>query len=600
MKEKEKIDSKIFMRGLSGSLVFRIFLIEATLLVAPLLIFAGVIYYEDTDLKRDSDLFALELVLEGKKALIEQVIRAEGDFLSYLHKIQLNQQDLERVTHQHSSLAYLVREPKGYICVRSSDPKLVGVDFSYLIPKNLVTESVLEWGDVVEKREEKFYFLQPFSGGMGVGVNAFSPAQLEERLAFNEEVPYPTIISLLAEDGSVLLSTHPDWVDRKIPSALARNVKFTLDKVEYIGKFSKIRRSNLFLLTAGPVGKNFVDIPYFVEKMFALLLIILAVGGGSTLWLTFRLGKPLRNLCLAMERVRSADLSARYVADPMGFEINVVGMIFNAMIKSLINFVDRIRYEKSAKETFERELIIGQEVQTSIFPKQLPRVPGLDIAARFIAAKEVGGDFYDFLIYPDRSGNRLFFSIADTSGKGVYACMYSLTIRSMLRSYAGVYDDLGAVVRKTNDLFCVDTGDSGVFVTAWLAFFNESTRELFYTNCGHFPAYLMRADGKIEKLTTRGMAFGVEEFSEVRTMSVRLREGDTLLLFTDGVVEAHDRNLRMFGEKRLLSLLKAKRGLPASLLVDEIVDEVISFAEDGPQYDDITILVLRMTNPSSS
>ena len=210
------------------------------------------------------------------------------------------------------------------------------------------------------------------------------------------------------------------------------------------------------------------------------------------------------------------------------------------------------------------------------------------MAARFIAAKEVGGDFYDFL-----SNGQLMLSIADTSGKGISACFYSLSVRSMLRSYGEIHEDLETIVRETNNLFCLDTGDTGVFVTAFIAFFDPKTKRFHYSNCGHFPALLQRANGTIEKLTTPGMALGVVPFDEVATSSVQLETGDTLLLYTDGVVEAHNDAMEMFGEDRLLTSFQNKKGLPPQEIVDTMIEEVALFAEGSPQHDDLTIITLK-------
>ncbi|WP_420421823.1 PP2C family protein-serine/threonine phosphatase [Simkania sp.] len=580
------------LRGLSGSLAFRILLIETILLVIPLLIFAGLMYYEDSRLQAKDNRFTLELILHGKGELIQEVMVGESDFLKYVDKIHPSESKLQSLADRDLSteLFHLVQKQGKYVCDEASLPELIGRDFSEIIPQKLPAEGML----IGTPETNRFYFLQPFSHGNEVWATGFSPKRLTDKLSIEKNIPYPTVISLLSDSGTVLLSTDTTWQKWHLPSAREKEEQFSFLGENYVGEFEKIPRSNLLLLVAAPRHTNFVDIPYFLAKMIILLLIILVVGGGATIWLTVRLGKPLRNLCAAMEQLRSADLSARYVPDRMGFEINVVGTIFNAMIVSLNDFIHRIKQEKAAKEAFERELMIGQEVQNSILPKELPTFPGLDIAARFISAKEVGGDFYDFLVRPAPEGDRLFFAIADTAGKGIYACLYSLTVRSMLRSYGEMHQDLETITKETNNLFCLDTGDSGVFVTAWLAFYDEKTKELHFSNCGHFPAYLLRADGAIEKLTTEGMALGVEKFDEVQTSSVQLSSGDSLLLFTDGVVEAHNDQMKMFGEKRLMESYKDRKELKAKEIVDELIEEVAFFAGGAPQHDDLTLIVIKV------
>ena len=150
------------------------------------------------------------------------------------------------------------------------------------------------------------------------------------------------------------------------------------------------------------------------------------------------------------------------------------------------------------------------------------------------------------------------------------------------------------IVRETNNLFCLDTGDTGVFVTAFIAFFDPKTKLFHYSNCGHFPALLQRADGSIEMLSTKGMALGVLPFEAVATDKVQLKSGDTLMLYTDVVVEAHNDGMEMFGEERLLTSFRDKKDLPPKQIVDDMIEEVALFAEGSPQHDDLTIVILKI------
>lgn len=590
---REKSDSnKNFMQGLSGSLTFRILLTTTILIVIPLLVFSGLIYYEDSRLKTKDNIFTFNLILRGKLALIQEVIHAESRFLSYVEKIQPAQDKLQTLSSQDNSsiLLHLVKTGGQYLCNATSRPDFIGIDLSKVIPKQIPSTGIL----VSDPDRDLFYFLKPFSNGKEIWASGFSEKRLMNKLGVGKNTHYPTIIALLSNNNKILLSTNSTWQNKDLPLTFTENGLFSFMDDSYVGYLDKIKQSNLSLLVATPKHVNFVDIPYFFAKMSLLLLIILIIGGGLTLWLTFRLGKPLKNLCAVMKQIESTNLSARYQPDPMGFEINIVGSIFNKMIESLLNFIDQIKHERAAKETFKQELKIGKQVQTSLLPKNLPSFPGLDIAARFLSAKEVGGDFYDFLIRPKKEDDHLFFSIADTAGKGVYACLYSLTVRSMLRSYSQTYDQLDLIAQETNNLFCTDTGDTGAFVTTWLGIFEERSKKLRFTNCGHLPTYLMRKNGQFEKLTTPGMALGVEPFDHVHTNTVQLNSGDRLLLFTDGVIEAHNNKLEMFGEKKLIHSFMEKKDLEVQEVVDAIIEEVSLFAEEASQHDDLTLLTLKV------
>ncbi len=274
----------------------------------------------------------------------------------------------------------------------------------------------------------------------------------------------------------------------------------------------------------------------------------------------------------------------------MGFEINVIGEIFNETVDSLNENMEAVQKVRIERETYEKELLIGEEVQRSILPKKLPNFPGVEMAARFIAAKEVGGDFYDFLV-----GDLLMLSIADTSGKGISACLYSLSVRSMLRSYGKIHQELDVILKETNNLFCLDTGDTGVFVTAFVGYFDPKTKVFNYSNCGHFPALQLKKNGELHKLSTKGMALGVVPFDHVATDKAQLETGDLLILFTDGIVEAHNDKMELFGERRLIESLQMKKDWEPQKIVDEIIKEVALFAEGSPQFDDLSLIVIRVS-----
>jgi sigma-B regulation protein RsbU (phosphoserine phosphatase) len=221
----------------------------------------------------------------------------------------------------------------------------------------------------------------------------------------------------------------------------------------------------------------------------------------------------------------------------------------------------------------------------------MPKIPGIDIAAGFRPAREVAGDFYDLFVKQDE---KLMLAIADAAGKGVPACLYSLCVRSMLRSFDDSFTELPEVIARTNNLFCLDTGESGVFVTAWVGVYDAKKRTLDYSCCGHPPAILKHKDGSFEELSTEGMALGVIPFDEVKAKSISLSSGDTVVLFTDGLLEAHDPDGRLFGKERLLDWLRTTEELSAEQMIESLFKKLAQFAYHAPQHDDQTLLVLKI------
>jgi len=591
-------DKKEKIRGLRGSLASRILLIAMIFLVVPLLFFSFLLYKEDGRVKSDNNFFTLNVLMRKKVEALDTIITHERDFLSgmsfLLQKVRNPQDLLSELSKREgvSALFHIKKEYGGYyVCDMSSNSKYQGKNFTALIK-----ESQKGIYLVVEPKDLVFFLIRASNDENEAWISVLSFSRFMENFSVEKEILYPSATALLTEDGSVITSSDSRIKDRSFGDAQGEislyegeDPHFFLEGEKYIAIKQQVPQTNFSLLISAPQKINFVDIPYFLLKVGVVLGLIILIGGGGVIWLTARLSKPLKCFIRVMSKVGKGDLTQRFVCDTMGFEFNIIGEIFNETVQSLTHHMQEAEQERVEKETYARELMIGEEVQSSIIPKELPEFPGLEIAARFIAAKEVGGDFYDFLL-----GEKLMLSIADTAGKGISACLYSLSVRSMLRSYGIIHQELDVIINETNDLFCLDTKDTGVFVTAFVAFFEPKTKELHYTNCGHFPAFLLRRCGAVEKLTTEGMALGVIPYERVTTRRVKLEPGDLLVLFTDGVVEAHNAKKELFGEERLIEFLELKRSQSPEQIVDGLIEEVAMFAEGTSQHDDLTVVVMRI------
>jgi sigma-B regulation protein RsbU (phosphoserine phosphatase) len=582
-------EKKEKLRGMRGSLAARIFLIATLFLIIPLLTLVGLLYIDDLRVKKDNNNFTLKVIMDQKVGLIEGIISREMEVLSevsyLLRKIPNPEGELDELARRDgvAALFHVKKMENGqYTSDMASKEGIKGKDFT-----GLIDEAKKGIVFVVEPSVPIFYLTRYAPERDEAWITVFHLAHLSKNFPIEKNSISPASTSLIDREGMVIASTDENLKGHQFVCSVEG--AYSLNDETFISKEKRVPKTNFSLLISAPEQVNFVDIPYFFMKILIVLGLIILVGGGGAILLTKKLGKPLRKLIQIMDHVARGDLKKRYTPVSMGFEINDLGEIFNETVSSLNEHIEVAHKERLEKETYEQELLIGEEVQAAILPKELPEFPGVDMAARFIAAKEVGGDFYDFL-----TNGQLMLSIADTSGKGISACLYSLSVRSMLRSYGEIHEDLDVIVRETNNLFCLDTGDTGVFVTAFIAFFDPKTKLFHYSNCGHFPALLQRADGSIEMLSTKGMALGVLPFEAVATDKVQLKSGDTLMLYTDGVVEAHNDGMEMFGEERLLTSFRDKKDLPPKQIVDDMIEEVALFAEGSPQHDDLTIVILKI------
>ncbi|MFN0065860.1 MAG: SpoIIE family protein phosphatase [Chlamydiales bacterium] len=334
---------------------------------------------------------------------------------------------------------------------------------------------------------------------------------------------------------------------------------------------------------------------YGVQDFFGIYVsyaLILVIGGCVVLLLTRILMRPIQHLGVVMHQIEEGDLSARFRPRRFGFQINKLGLMFNEMLDAFLDNQALAENERVARETLAQELRVGKKVQETLLAKHIEDIGPVELVEQYLPAIEVGGDFYDF--YRKESG-KLVLAVADASGKGVQACCYSLILRNMLRTYASESDDVADVMRRSNNLFCKDTGDTGMFVTVQMAQYDYDTRELSYYSFGHNPGIIVRKGGALELLDRGDIAMGVIEKTErLQTQTKRLELGDVVVFYTDGVTEAHNIEKQLFGEDRLMQLLQSVHEKSAAEILALIEEAVHQFVGKAPQHDDITLLIMKV------
>jgi serine phosphatase RsbU (regulator of sigma subunit) len=373
--------------------------------------------------------------------------------------------------------------------------------------------------------------------------------------------------------------------------------------LEFVSGEGKGKQEGVLVVVLPIEGSNFslyISIPIaevvrlnreWYVKNFLTLLFFVGVIGGLLVWLiTRRISKPLQQLCGVMERVGKGAVHVRYTPDKMGFEINELGKQFNMTLDQLFDAMEEAERQKIGRERLAEEFKIGHDIQAGLFPSHPPEVKGLDLAAGFLPALEVGGDFYD--LFPMENG-KLLIVMADIAGKGISACLYSLGIRSMFRALATGKKTLSQIVLRANDLFWRDARHSGMFATVWIGIYDPNTNVLEYSTQGHPPAYLIR-DGKILELWTPGIAIGAGSFDMVSSKQEQLQMGDLLFLYTDGVIESHAVKDQLFGKHRLQKFLLHLSPQSSQKIVENLLEEIEQFSHGQPQHDDITLLAMQV------
>ncbi len=246
------------------------------------------------------------------------------------------------------------------------------------------------------------------------------------------------------------------------------------------------------------------------------------------------------------------------------------------------------KYIAEAAARIDKELEYAKQIQLSALPSVFPDTENYSVFAQMIAAKEVGGDFYDFYSFDD---NTVFFLAADVSGKGIPAAMFMMTAKTIIKDLAERGLSVNEIFTLANEKLC-ENNESGMFVTAWIGKFDLSTGKLSFANAGHNPPIIVHANGECEYLKTRpGFVLAGMEGIKYRENEITLSKGDRIFLYTDGVTEATDINETLYGEERLQSYIDKNRGLNAEALLSGLKDDIDKFAGDAPQFDDITMLV---------
>jgi serine phosphatase RsbU (regulator of sigma subunit) len=240
----------------------------------------------------------------------------------------------------------------------------------------------------------------------------------------------------------------------------------------------------------------------------------------------------------------------------------------------------------------QRELAIAKDIQLGLLPTGTPDVSGIRLGGLCIPAKEVGGDYYDYLLHDD---GRLDLVIADVSGHNVGAALIMAETRTMIRSRKGHFNTPQELLCELNQFFYEDLTRAELFITLFYLQYRPDTRQIVYASAGHSPTLLWQAKSKqCIRLDPEGLIIGVKEDFPYEQESLMLEIGDALLLYTDGLIEAENDQNELFGEERLTDLFSEQCHLPPQEMIDHIVDQVRLFSGHNNFQDDVSLVVMQV------
>ncbi|MCC6164464.1 MAG: PP2C family protein-serine/threonine phosphatase [Acidobacteria bacterium] len=248
--------------------------------------------------------------------------------------------------------------------------------------------------------------------------------------------------------------------------------------------------------------------------------------------------------------------------------------------------------EMVEKKQYEKELAVAADIQQGLFPARLPDLPGFDISAMNRPAQQVGGDYYDVLTLTDHGADACLFCVADVSGKGLAASLLMSTIQATLRALLGREPSLSALAARTSDLLFATTPGSK-YATAALVLADTASGECRYVSGGHTETLLLRASGERTWFGATGVPLGLFPDMAWDQVTFTLQPGDVLVLYSDGVSEAQTATFDEFGPERLADIVDRQRWRPAQEITAAILAAIDAFVEGAPQFDDITLMVIK-------
>ena len=338
---------------------------------------------------------------------------------------------------------------------------------------------------------------------------------------------------------------------------------------------------------------------YLENILLATLLLIIASCICLALYIKRQFAKPIEKISKEAARFAkepSPSDSSKFVDISEISEVRELAESIDKMEKDTLRYMDELTHATAERERMAVELSLAATIQSNMLPSTFPPYPNrcdLDIYASMDAAKEVGGDFYDFYLLDE---DRFAFLVADVSGKGIPAALFMMRAKMTIKSLAESGADVHVILSKANENLCREN-EAGMFVTTWLGIVDMKTGVLSYANAGHNPPLLKRGQGAFEYIKTKPnfILAGMDGVS-YRKNELQLLPGDELFLYTDGITEATNKSLELFGESRLLDALNLASEGTAQSRCNDVKEAIERFVGDAEQFDDITMLSVKFNS----
>jgi phosphoserine phosphatase RsbU/P len=335
-----------------------------------------------------------------------------------------------------------------------------------------------------------------------------------------------------------------------------------------------------------------------LQRMTFILLILIVAGLGLLTFAIVRsvnqLAAPLSHFANSARLIADGDFNVKLPEIKTNDEMLELHNSFSHMQDQLAEYVANLKETTAAKEKIESELRIAREIQLAMIPHSFPPFPDMpqvDLAAMLKSAREVGGDLYDFFTMDE---HRFCFAIGDVSGKGVPASLFMAVTRTLLRSIADKVKAPADIVNSLNKSLSLNN-ESCMFVTFFMGILDLKTKEIKYVNAGHNPPVIINNNGEVKMFESKGtIPLGLNEFFQYPEETLTLQQGDKLFSYTDGVNEAENSKAELFGDERMLDVIREHKNKNPRDLIMAMEAAIIKHVAGYPQSDDITMMALML------
>lgn len=508
--------------------------------------------------------------------------------------------DLEKLRSEYN-LAEVNLINKDGIITQSSEIKFIGFDMTsnnqtkeFLVLLNDKKEFVQ---DKRNKRNETSLGLKYVGISLDNGFLEIGFSEKQYQLQVDEDIVYIAKYRHIGQNGSVIICNSKGEIVSNSKGNIEQNISIfnteikvspevcfstTINEEECLCMYTVFE--GYYILTIMPRVEAF-----FIKKASVYMLAFMEIIVFTILFIAiFILIKKL-----VVQNIRRINKSLSKIANG---DLNItVDVRDNEEFASLSNDINSTvetlkQYIEEAKARFSKDLEIAKQIQHSSLPSVFPPYPNrkdFSIFANMYAAKEVGGDFYDFYLVDE---NHLAFVIADVSGKGIPGAMFMMTSKTLIKSHIESGLAVNDVFTNVNTQLC-ENNEAGMFVTAWMGILDLKTGIVKFANAGHNPPLVKHADGTFEYLKSKAnfVLAGMEGI-RYKEQEIQLEKGDKIYLYTDGVTEAHNDKNELYGEERLLKCLNSVKDKSVDDICQKIKEDVELFVGTAEQFDDITML----------